>query len=62
MSMKEEIVHNSLLNIDTSINELIELCDNFYLSENGKLLNSLKNLRRKYMTSIINVTDEINKR
>ena len=60
ISTKKEIASRLLTVIDVSINEKIELRENLYLSEDGKVYNILKTLRRKYMTSIINVIDEMN--
>ena len=45
--------------IDSSINEKINLRDEFDGSDEGKDLNSLKNIRRIDQTSITNMTDEI---
>ena len=44
--MKEEITYTSLNVINLSIKEQIKLRENFDLYEDGKLLNSLNNLRR----------------
>ena len=48
--------------IDSSINKKINLREEFDVSDEGKKLNSLKNIRKKDQTSIINMTDEILKR
>ena len=58
--MKEEITYTSLNVINLSIKEQIKLRENFDLSEDGKLLNSLNNSRRNYITSKTNVIDKIN--
>ena len=44
--MKEEITYTSLNVINLSIKEQIKLRENFDLSEDGKLLHRLNNLRR----------------
>ena len=45
--------------IHSSINEKINLREKFDVSDEGKELNSLKNIRRNDQTSITNMTDEI---
>ena len=60
--IEEEISRNSLTIIDARIKEKIKLREDFNLSKDKKFLNSLKNLRIKDTTSIIQVTYEINKR
>ena len=60
--IEEEISRNSLTIIDARIKEKIKLREDFSLSKDKKFLNSLKNLRIKDTTSIIQVTYEINKR
>ena len=59
---KEQVARNSLSVIDASINEKIILRQNFDMSEDGKILNSLKNARRNDITLIINVIDWTNNR
>ena len=62
ISTKEQVARNSLSVIDASINENIILRQDFNISEDGKRLNSLNNLRRNYSTLIINATESINDR
>ena len=45
--------------IDSSINEKINLREEFHVSDERKELNSLKNIRRNDQTSITNMIDEI---
>ena len=56
LTSTEIIARNSLSVIDASINEKIILRQDFNLSEDGKKLTSLKNVRRNDTTLIINVT------
>ena len=45
--------------IDSSINQKINLREEFDVSDEGKELNSLKNLRRNDQTPITHISDEI---
>ena len=45
--------------IDSSINNQINLREEFDISDEGKELNNLKNVRRNDQTTITNMTDEI---
>ena len=45
--------------IDSSIEEQINLRDEFDLSDEGKELSSLKNNRRNDRTPIVNISDDI---
>ena len=60
ISMKQEINNNLLTVNDVSIKENIRWREDFDLSKDGKLLNSLNNSRRNYITSKTNVIDKIN--
>ena len=44
---------------DSSIDENVKLIEDFDISEEGKELHSLKSVRRRDMTSITSMTDEI---
>ena len=56
------MTRNSLSATDTSINEKIILRQDFDISEDGKKLNNLKNLRRNDSTLKMNATESINDR
>ena len=59
LSVDEDKARNSLLMIDSSIEENINLRDEFDVSNEGKELSSLKNNRRNDRTPIINISDDI---
>ena len=59
ISVDEDKVLNSLLLNDSSINEMINLREEFDVSDDEKGLNSLKNMKRNDQISITNMTDEI---
>ena len=59
LSVDEDKARNSLLMIDSSIEEMINLRDEFDVSNEGKELSSLKSNRRNDSTPIINVSDDI---
>ena len=59
LSVDEDKARNSLLLIDSSINENINLREEFDVLDEGKELNSLKNIRRNDQTSIGYMIDEI---
>ena len=59
LSLDEDKGRNYLLFIDSSINGRINLREEFDVSDEGKELNSLKNIRRNDQSSITNMTDEI---
>ena len=50
------MIRNALSLIDASINKNVILRQNFDISEDGKILNNLKNLRRNEPTLISNAT------
>ena len=50
---------NYLLAIDSSIHEKIQLRQKFDISEEGKELHSIKSIRRRDMTPISTMTDDI---
>ena len=56
ISKKEQVIRNALSLIDASINKNVILRQNFDISEDGKILNNLKNLRRNEPTLISNAT------
>ena len=58
-SVDEENARNSLLIIDSSIDENFNLGDEFDVSDEGKELSSLKNVRRNDRTPITNMSDAI---
>ena len=58
LSVDEDKAHNSLLLIDSSINEKINLREEFDVSDEGKKLNSFKNIRRIDQTSITDMLDK----
>ena len=53
---KEQVLRNALSLIDASINKDVILRQNFDISEDGKILNNLKNSRRNEPTLISNAT------
>ena len=55
----EDKARNYLLLIDSSINEKVNLRDEFDVSDEGKELSSLKNVRRNDRTPITNMSDAI---
>ena len=59
VSVDEDKDRNSLLLIDSSINEKINLRESFDVPNVWKELNSLKNIRRNDQTPITNKLDEI---
>ena len=59
LSVDEDKARNYLLLTDTSIYEQINLKEKFDVSDEGKELNSLKNLRRNDHTPITHMSDEI---
>ena len=59
LSVDEDKARNSLLMIDSSIEEMINLRDEFDVSNEGKELSSLKSNRRNDRTPIINISDDI---
>ena len=59
LSVNEDIARNSLLMIDSSINEKINYRNEFDNSEDGKELSTLKSNRRNDKTSIMNISDNI---
>ena len=59
LSVDEDKARNSLLMIDSSIEEMINLRDEFDVSNEGKELSSLKSNRRNDRTPIINILDDI---
>ena len=59
LSVDEDKALNTLLLVDSSINENINLRENFDVSDKGKELDSLKNIRRNDQTSITNMIDGI---
>ena len=59
LSVNEDIARNSLLMIDSSINEKINYRNEFDNSEDGKELSTLKSNRRNDKTSIMNISDDI---
>ena len=58
-SIDEDNAHNFLLMIDSSIDKKVNLRDEFDVSDEGKELSSLKNIRRNDRTSITNISDDI---
>ena len=59
LSVDEDKARNSLLMIDSSIEEITNLREEFDVSNEGKELSSLKNNRRNDRTPIINISDDI---
>ena len=59
MSVDDDKARNSLLMIDSSIEEKINLRDEFDISNEGKELSSLNCNRRNDRTPIINISDDI---
>ena len=59
LSADKNKARNSLLLIDSSINEKINLRDEFDVSDDRKELHSPKNIRRNDQTSITNMTNVI---
>ena len=53
---KEQVARNSLSFIDGSINKKVILRQDFDISEEEKILSSLKNARRNYTILIVNAT------
>ena len=62
LSVDEDKARNSLLMIDSSIEEMTNLRDEFDDSNEGKELSSLKRNRKNDKTSIIYMTDDIRER
>ena len=58
-SVDEDKARNSLLTIDSSIDEKFNLRDEFDVSDEEKGLSSLKNIRRNDSTPITNISDDI---
>ena len=58
----EQVARNSLSFIDGSINKKVILRQDFDISEEEKILSSLKNARRNYTILIINATESTNDR
>jgi len=56
------VIRNALSLIDASINKNVILRQNFDISEDGKILNNLKNSRRNEPTLISNATLSIKDR
>ena len=59
LSVDEDKVCNSLLMIYSSIDEKVNLRDEFDVSDEGKDLSSLKSIRRNDRTQITNISDDI---
>ena len=59
ITTKERVVRNLLIVIGAPIKEKILLSQDFYISNDGSRLNSLKNSRRSDSTLIINITESI---
>ena len=59
LSVDEDKARNSLLMIDSSIDEKVNLRDGFDVSDEGKELSSLKNNRSNDRTPIIDISDGI---
>ena len=59
ISVDEDKARNSLLMIDSSIEEMINLRDEFDVSDEEIELSSLKRNRRNDRTPIINISDDI---
>ena len=59
LSVGEDIARNSLLLIDSSIEEKVNLRNEFDVSDEGKELNSFKNVRRNDKTPITHMSEEI---
>ena len=59
LSVDEDKARNSLLLIDLSINEKINLREEFDVSDEGKELNSLENIRRNDQTPITHMPNEV---
>ena len=59
LSVDEDKTRNSLLLIDSSIDEKVNLRDEFDVSGEGKELSSLKNVRKNNKTPITNISDFI---
>ena len=59
LSVDEDKDRNSLLLIDSAIDENVHLRDKFDVSDKGKELSSLKNVRRNDRTRITNISDDI---
>ena len=59
LSVDEDKDRDSLLMIDSSIDEKINYRDEFDVSDERKELSTLKNNRRNDRASIINITDDI---
>ena len=58
-SVDEDKARNSLLLIDSAIDGKINLRDEFDVSDEGKELNSLKNIRRNDRTPITHISEDI---
>ena len=58
LSVDEDKDRNSLLLIYLSINETISLREEFNVSDEGKELNTIKNIRTNGQASITHMTDE----
>ena len=59
LPVKEDIARNSFLVIDSYIDEKVKLREEFDISEEGKELYSLESIRRRDMTPITIMTNEI---
>ena len=59
LSVDEDEARNSLLMIDSSIDEKVNLRDEFNVSDEGKELSNLENIRRNDRTPITNISDVI---
>ena len=59
LSVHKDIARNSLLVIDSSIHEKVKLREEFDILKEVKELHSLKIIRRKYMTPITKIIDQI---
>ena len=62
LTSNEQVARNSLSLIDGSINKKVILRQDFDISEEEKILSSLKNARRNYTILIINATESTNDR
>ena len=62
LSVAKDKARNYLLVIDSSIEERVPLRDEFDISDEGKELNSLKNIRRNDKTPITNLSEDISDR
>ena len=62
LSVAKDKARNYLLVIDSSIEERVPLRDEFDISDEGKELNSLKNIRRNDKTPLTNLSEDISDR